>query len=88
MKLLTEYLELRRAHKESLALAQAEYDDLIRQEKNIVITESSGDGWTAVSAAGPGRIAWEVYFDAMLERGQKNPWKWRGYERFNRGLKR
>lgn len=75
--------ELMQAHRESLAVAQKYYDRI--KDGGTVISEWDGDGYSAVSAAGPEREAWDRYCDEMHKRG-KNHWD-AGYKRFDRELK-
>jgi hypothetical protein len=56
-------------HQEALALAREAVTAL---QGEAVVTTGTGPDHTWVSAADPYRVAWEVYFDAMLALGE-NP---------------
>jgi len=74
---------LRAAHLVALREAQKVYDSLRGQE--VVLSRGGGPGYTFVSAASPGREAWDRYFDSMEEQGQS---AWDTQSWFDRGLER
>lgn len=74
---------LRAAHLVALREAQKVYD--AHRDQEVVLSRGGGPGYTFVSAASPGREAWDRYFDSMEEQGQS---AWNTQSWFDRGLER
>lgn len=74
---------LRAAHLVALREAQAVYD--AHRDQAVVLSHGVGPGYSFVSAASPGREAWDRYFDSMEEQGQ-SAWNTRHW--FDRDLER
>lgn len=71
-------------HANAIVEAQEVHDALEGETK---IDEFEYGAFHVITAAGPGRIAWETYFDYMRARGL-DPWAYNGYKRFVKDLRR
>jgi len=74
---------LRAAHSVALRDAQEVYERYRGQD--VVLSHGQGPGYSCVSAASPGREAWDRYFDSMLEQGVS---AWDTQRWFDRDLQR
>lgn len=74
---------LRAAHLVALEAARESYER--HRHQDTVISTGDGPGYSFISAASPGREAWDVYFYSMREQGHSG---WDTKKLFDRELKR
>lgn len=79
MSWLKKILDGRKAHRVAIKVARNVYDR--HKNQSVVVTEGAG----FVSAASPSRVAWDYYFDSMLEQGAN---AWTSQRKFDRAMKR